>query len=322
MLEFSSHEGKIRLGPDRMLIFRQAAFGVLRALLFERLGVEMTHSVLAQFGHRCGQGDYHALTTMFEWDTDDDCLAAGPILHSWEGVVLAKPEHIRYDRAEGIFHMYGTWESSYEAETHREHIGESSVPTCFTLAGYASGYASAFMGRPMLCVEAQCVAAGATSCRWEIKPAEEWDARADPYRRALASTDGTIHKELERSLDRLSTPLLRVWDGVLAMPIIGTLDARRTATITATLLEEVIRSSARSVILDVTGVETVDAATADGLLRIVSAVELLGAQCHLSGMRGEVARTLSASQINLGGLRTFATVRQALRHCLPLTAAR
>ena len=322
MLEFSPHEGKIRLGPDRMVIFRQAAFGVLRVLLFERLGVEMTHSVLAQFGHRCGQGDYQALTTMFDWDTDDDRIASGPALHTWEGIVLAKAEHLRYDRAEGTFHMRGTWENSYEAEIHREHIGESSQPVCFTLAGYASGYASAFMGRPMLCVEEECAAAGAKVCRWEVRPADAWDARADPYRRALASTGSTIQKELERSLDRMSTPLLRVWDGVLAMPIIGTLDARRTATITAALLEEVLRSSARSVILDVTGVDTVDAATADALLRIVSAVELLGAQCHLSGMRSEVARALSASQIDLGGLRTFATIRQALRHCLPVPAAR
>ncbi|WP_170319621.1 XylR N-terminal domain-containing protein [Polyangium spumosum] len=322
MLEFSPHEGQIRLGPDRMLIFRQAAFGVLRALLFERLGLEMTNSVLAQFGHRCGQGDYVALNAMFDWDTDEDRVGSGPVLHSWEGLVLAKPEHLHFNRAEGSFHMYGAWESSYEAEIHREHIGESGAPVCFTLAGYASGYASAFMDRPMLCVETQCAAAGAEVCRWEIQPEDAWDTRADPYRRALAATGSTIQKELERSLERLSTPLLRVWDGVLAMPIIGALSPRRTQTITATLLEEVIRSSTRSVILDVTGVDTVDAETADALLRIVSAVELLGAKCHLSGIRGEVARTLSASPIDLGGLRTFATVRQALRHCLPLTAAR
>jgi len=322
MLEFSPHEGKILLGPDRMVLFRQAAFGVLRALLFERLGVEMTHSVLAQFGHRCGQGDYRVLSSMFDWDTEADRVASGPVLHSWEGVVLAKAEHLSYTHADGTFHMYGTWENSYEAEIHREHVGASLDPVCFTLAGYASGYASAFMERPMLCVEEQCVAAGAETCRWEIRPEGAWDARADRYRRALAATDGTIQKELERSLDALSTPLLRVWDGVLAMPIIGTLTARRATTITTTLLEEVIRSSARSVILDVTGVETVDAATADVLLRIVSAVELLGAKCHLSGMRSDVARTLSATQIDLGGLRTFPTVRQALRHCMPAAAAR
>jgi rsbT co-antagonist protein RsbR len=322
MLEFSPHEGKILLGGDRMVIFRQAAFGILRALLFERLGVELTHSVLAQFGYRCGQGDYRALTSLFDWETDDDRIASGPVLHSWEGIVLAKAEYLRYGREDGTFHMYGTWENSYETEIHREHIGQSSEPVCFTLAGYASGYASAFMDRPMLCVEAQCAATGAHACRWEVRPVDEWDARGDPYRRALAATGGTIQKELEQSLDRLSTPLLHVWDGVVALPIIGALNPRRAAMMTAALLEEIIRSSAQSVILDVTGVETVDGETANALLRIVSTVQLLGAKCHLSGMRSEVARTLSTGQVDLGGLRTFATVRQALRHCMSPSTAR
>src|SRR4051812_47615668 len=91
MLEFRPSEGRILLGTDRMLVFRQAAFGVLRSLLFERLGIALTRSVLAQFGHRCGVGDYRALMTMFEWDTEEDRVASGPVMHSWEGIVLAKP---------------------------------------------------------------------------------------------------------------------------------------------------------------------------------------------------------------------------------------
>lgn len=316
MLDYRPSEGKILLGTDRMVVFRQAAFGVLRSLLFERLGVELTHSVLAQFGYRCGHDDYRALMQMFDWETEDDRIASGPVLHSWEGVVLAKPNALSYDRGEGTFHMTGTWESSYEAEIHQNHIGRSETPICFTLTGYASGYASAFMERPMLCVELECVAAGAPICRWEIRPTSEWDERGDVYRSALESTAASIHRDLERSLARLSTPILRIWDGVLAMPLIGMLDAQRTASITTVLLEEVSRSSVRFVILDVTGVESVDEATAAGLLRIVSAVRLLGARCHLSGMRGEVARTLSSLAIDLGDLQTFATLRQALRHCV------
>ena len=322
MLEFRPNEGRVLLGTDRMLVFRQAAFGVLRSLLFERLGVELTQSVLAQFGHRCGTGDYRALMTMFEWDTETDRIASGPVMHSWEGIVLAKPDHLQYDLEVGALHMTGTWENSYEVEIHRENIGPSNVPICYTLTGYASGWASAFMERPMICVENECAATGATVCRWEIRPADEWDERALPYKRALDSTAISIQKELERSLAHMSTPLLRIWDGILAVPIIGKLDIRRTEMITSTLLNEVGRASASAVILDVTGVEAVDEATANGILQVVSAVKLLGADCHLSGVRGDVARTLASTSLDLTRFRTFATLKQALQYCLPSVVRR
>lgn len=317
MLEFRPSEGKLLLGADRMLLFRQAAFGVLRSLLFERFGIEVTNSILAQFGYRSGAGDYQALTTMFEWDTVADRIAAGPVTHSWEGIVLAMPEKLEFDMDSGAFHMLGTWDNSYEAEIHREHIGESDVPVCFTLTGYASGYASAFMGRPMLCVETECAAVGGSRCRWEIRPTHEWDERAEPYKRSLEATSASIQKELERSLAQISAPMIRIWDGILAVPLIGKLDMARTDRVTDTLLGEVARTSARAVILDVTGVEAVDEGTANGILQVVSAVKLLGAQCHLSGVRGDVARMFASTSLDLTKLRTFATLKQALQYCLP-----
>lgn len=317
MLEFRPQEGRILIGTDRMLLFRQAAYGVLRSILYERLGREMTQSVLAQFGYRCGGGDYQMLTTLFDWDTEMDRIASGPVMHSWEGIVLAKPEHLEYDRAAGTFHMFGTWENSYEAEIHLQYIGKSDTPICFTLAGYASGYGTAFMDKPILCVETECAATGAKVCRWEIRPADEWDERALPYKRALDSNAHTIQKELERSLAHVSTPLLRVWDGIIAVPLIGTFDLQRAETLMNTLLGEIARASARVIILDVTGVETVDEDTANGILQLVSAAKLLGAECHLSGIRGDVARTLASTQFDATKFRTFATLKQALQHCLP-----
>lgn len=317
MLDFRPHEGRILMGADRMLIVRQSAFGVLRSLLFERLGTEMTQSLLTQFGYRCGGDDFHALMAMFEWDTDIDRIASGPAMHSWEGVVLAKPDHLEYDRAAGTFSMFGSWENSYEAEIHRENLGKSTEPVCYTLAGYASGYGSAFMGIPLLCVETQCMATGADKCRWEIRPTQEWDDRALPYKRALDSTSHTIQKDLEQSLAHLSTPIIRVWDGVLAVPLIGTIDVRRTDIMMDTVLGEVARNATKIVILDATGIDAVDDATANGILRLVSAVKLLGAECHLSGIRGDVARTLATTSLDLTKLRTFATLKQALQSILP-----
>lgn len=316
MLEFRPQEGRLVIGSDRMLLMRQAAFGILRSLLYERMGREMTHSLLSQFGYRCGQGDYDMLMNLFDWDSDMDRIAAGPVIHSWEGIVSAAPEQLGFDRAQGACHMFGTWVNSYEAELHREHIGKSSTPVCYTLAGYASGYASAFMNRPVVCVETQCIAADADVCRWEIRPAHEWDDRVLPYQKALDSTSSTIQKELEHSLAHLSTPLLRVWDGILAVPLIGTIDIGRAEAIMNTLLGEVARTSAQFVILDVTGVESVDDATANGIVRLASAVKLLGGACYLSGLRADVARTLASIQFDTGQLQTFATLKQALQHCL------
>jgi anti-anti-sigma regulatory factor len=286
--------------------------------LFERLGVDMTRSVLAQFGYRCGSGDYRAVAKMFDWDTDTDLLASGPVMHAWEGIVLSKPELLQYDREKGSFHMYGSWENAYEAEIHREQIGLSDTPSCYTLTGYASGYASTFMNRPIICIETECASMGAPMCRWEIRPADEWDDRALPYKQALESTSISIQNELERSFAHVSTPILRIWDGVLAVPLIGKLDIRRTEIITGILLSDVARASARAVILDVTGVEAVDEATANGIIQVVSAVKLLGAECHLSGVRGDVARTLASTSLDLTKLRTFATLKQALQQCLPV----
>lgn len=317
MLEFRPNEGRLLIGPDRLLVFRQAAFGILRSILYHQLGQELTQSVLAQFGYRCGEGDYRMLTSLFEWDTEIDRIASGPVMHSWEGIVLAKPEHIEFDKSAGTFSMMGTWENSYEAEIHREYIGEANAPVCHTLTGYASGYATAFMDKPMICVEKQCAAIGADVCRWEIRPRDEWDERAQSVKRALDATAHTIHKDLERSLAHLSTPLLRVWDGIIAVPLIGKLDLERTEKIMDTLLGEVVRASARAVILDVTGVESVDEVTANGILRLVSAIKLLGGECHLSGVRGDVARTLASTDLDTTTFRTFATLKQALQFCLP-----
>ena len=253
---------------------------------------------------------------MFDWDTDMDRLASGPVLHSWEGIVLAKPERVEFDRAAGKLHMRGTWENSYEAEIHREQLVPAQLPVCYTLAGYASGYASAFMEKPMLCVETECKAAGAERCYWEVRPASEWDERAVPYQRALESTALSIQKELERSLARLSMPIIRVWDGILAVPVVGSLDIDRTEMLMNTLLGEIARVSARTVILDVTGIDCVDEATASGILRIVASAKLLGSECHLSGVRGDVARTLASSSLDTSKCRTFATLKQALQHCL------
>lgn len=114
----------------------------------------------------------------------------------------------------------------------------------------------------------------------------------------------------------LSTPIVQLWDEVLAVPIVGGIDAERTGRLMEKLLATIIETKSRFAILDVTGVEAIDAITADNFVRITRAVQLLGAHGVLSGIVPAVAQTLVDLGVDLSGIRTFANLREALKACL------
>lgn len=90
----------------------------------------------------------------------------------------------------------------------------------------------------------------------------------------------------------LSTPVIELWDGILALPLIGTLDSERTQTVMETLLERIVSSEAEIAIIDITGVPTVDTLVAQHLIKTVSAARLMGADCVISGIRPQIAQTI------------------------------
>lgn len=118
------------------------------------------------------------------------------------------------------------------------------------------------------------------------------------------------------ALRELSTPLVPIADGVLAMPLVGRIDEARAARIMDTLLDGISRQSAHTAILDITGVRSVDAQVADALVGAARAARLLGARVVLSGLRSEVARTLVALGADLGDIATVATLQTAIAHAL------
>jgi rsbT co-antagonist protein RsbR len=113
----------------------------------------------------------------------------------------------------------------------------------------------------------------------------------------------------------LSTPTIEVMDGVLALPIIGTLDDDRVSILTESLLAEIIRVRARWAILDLTGVSALDGRTARILSTVASAVRLLGARVMLSGIRSQVAQELVNLGQDIASLKTARTLKDALRFC-------
>lgn len=142
-------------------------------------------------------------------------------------------------------------------------------------------------------------------------------ARADSgrYLRELSERIEQIEKQRE-AIDTLSVPVIEVWSGVLCIPIVGVLDSRRAADITTTLMETVVRKKAKYAIIDLTGIEVMDTSSADHFLRMARSVTLLGARCALSGIHPNIARTIIHMGLDLGGLKSFRSMREALRYCV------
>jgi rsbT co-antagonist protein RsbR len=118
------------------------------------------------------------------------------------------------------------------------------------------------------------------------------------------------------SMLELSTPVVRLWDGIIAVPLVGTLDSARTQLVMEKLLETLVATGAEHAVLDITGVPTVDTEVAQHLLKTVSAARLLGAECIVSGIRPQVAQTIVALGIEFGDIVTKATLADALAHAL------
>ncbi|MBK8714384.1 MAG: STAS domain-containing protein [Deltaproteobacteria bacterium] len=123
------------------------------------------------------------------------------------------------------------------------------------------------------------------------------------------------------TISALSTPIIDVWEGVVTLPLVGVIDTQRAVEMTERLLARIVESGARAVIIDLTGVEVVDTATADHLVRLTRAAGLLGARCFVTGIGPNIARTLVGMGVDLGGVRTMRTLKEALRACIDEGAA-
>lgn len=115
-------------------------------------------------------------------------------------------------------------------------------------------------------------------------------------------------------ITEISTPVIRVWDGILALPIIGTLDSSRTQVVMESLLKEIVDTESSIAILDISGVPAVDSLVAQHLIKTVSATRLMGAECIISGIRPEIAQTIVHLGIDLSGIVTKSTLAAALKY--------
>ncbi|HRI54218.1 MAG TPA: STAS domain-containing protein [Pseudomonadota bacterium] len=143
---------------------------------------------------------------------------------------------------------------------------------------------------------------------------ERYIAELEQSKRELQEQLSTIARQ-QLAINELSAPTVELWEEILLLPVIGTLDTQRAQEMTEKLLDRVKQSRSRCIIIDITGVEIVDTTTANSVLKMTRAARLLGAMCVLTGIRPEIARTMIQLGVELEGLRTLRTLKDGLREC-------
>jgi rsbT co-antagonist protein RsbR len=139
--------------------------------------------------------------------------------------------------------------------------------------------------------------------------------------KSFQKTREEVINRQQREMLELSTPVVKLWEGILALPMIGTLDSSRTQVVMESLLQKVVETGAQIAILDITGVPTVDTLVAQHLLKTVTALRLMGAECIISGVRPQIAQTIVHLGVDLQGVTTKANLADALALALRRTGS-
>lgn len=135
--------------------------------------------------------------------------------------------------------------------------------------------------------------------------------RGAAYRAEIEEKLAMIERQQE-AIRELSTPIMEVWDGIICLPIVGIMDTRRSADMTDALLRAVVAARAECAIIDITGIEVMDTGTADHFIRMAKSVRLLGAECVLTGMKPQIAQTVVHMGVDMAGIATHRSLRDAL----------
>lgn len=191
-IRFDNDTGSIWLEQQRMLLLHASALGSMRKELIESLGKSYARGVLTRMGWESAQSDAELAKRIRADREPMDIFSVGPQLHTIEGVVRVDPVRVDIDIDKGHFYGEFIWTNSFEAEDHIRLFGLSDEPVCWHLLGYASGYTSHFMGKPIFYKEVECIAKGDPHCRIIGKPLEEWEDAEDLKK--LFASDPLVEK--------------------------------------------------------------------------------------------------------------------------------
>lgn len=178
--EFAPERAEIRLNGRRMILTDNLGLGIMRRELVSALGYARARGVMSRIGYSVGVADAQLAFDLRKDDSLFEAFAVGPQLHGLKGSVKVEPLVFEADRKTGHFYSEYLWHNSAECLAHVHEMGLGPHPGGWQQCGYASGFTSAFFGRPMVFREVQCVAMGHERCFLVGKPAEQWeDAEAE-----------------------------------------------------------------------------------------------------------------------------------------------
>ncbi len=209
VLDFQPSQGVIRLHEQRVAILSAAAMGLLRKELIDTLGMDTARRLFLRFGFADGYHDAVNLRDRSKWSDPTDALRAGMTLQGLEGIARVVPLRLEFDAATGTFDAELEWHGSYVAEQHVQHYGNGSEPVCWSLAGYASGYASATLGLEVYFAETACLGQGKGHCSVVGRDAPHWGEKLEPLRHDFKAVDlaqevGRLRDNVHRQLQALA----------------------------------------------------------------------------------------------------------------------
>lgn len=196
LLDFRPDQGIIRLHQQRVVILSAAAMGLLRKELADTLGLDTARRILLRFGFADGYRDAVSLRDRSRWNSPEEALRAGAMLHTLEGIVRSDVIRIEHDESTGRFAQEIVWRNSYEAEQHLHHYGPSPSSVCWSLVGYWSGYVSACMRREIYFRETACLGQGGDACSVIGRDAAGWGEELPAIREDFQVAD--LGHEVER----------------------------------------------------------------------------------------------------------------------------
>lgn len=181
--------GLIEFCGRRAILVHADAMGALRKELVETLGAEAAKVILTRYGFSCGHEDAGLLAGYMKPESIEDFVLGGPRVHMFSGIAEVEPHIVEVDRERGHYRMAGYWRHSYEAEQHLRLFGRADEAVCWTLAGYASGFASYVFDTDMICIERECEGRGDDHCAWTLMNANDGSPETADLRKYFQPLD-------------------------------------------------------------------------------------------------------------------------------------
>ncbi len=199
VVDFRPDQGIIRLHEQRVVLLSAAAMGLLRKELIDTLDIETARRLFLRFGYVDGYHDAVSLRDRGKWGDRFEGLRAGIVLHRLAGIARPEIVQLEHTAESGRFQAEVVWHDSYVAEQHVHHYGRSDTPVCWSLVGYASGYASACLRQEIYFREHECLAQGLSHCTVVGRDAESWGDDLETLRADFQG--GSLGRQVERLRD-------------------------------------------------------------------------------------------------------------------------